>query len=368
MTYSCEHCGKVFATNAKLYTHKNAYHKSPTVVLVNHDRHDSETPPNVNSKKRIVEDDEDNIPKRKRHMSDDEDSEISFDRPRDDDKSDDMSDDTMTPPSSPRLSPETNVIPTPKVKIMDSYKTLYLKCRKDVQSLLLRHKKLRKRFDLLKKESTTTKKLLLKQCEDEKNILKKQYTDRTNDLEQLLKQKYTEDCEKKLENLQQKHENIVNNLNNEYTEKINELEAECERKVRLLNDQIQAMQDDETENFNAISKAIFNCTSMDEIFKVQHLIETQQFEELLNKHLTTIQNLFLGLSFGIIPICNPQRSEITDAQRELVEKIQSAPDNIAKKELRNKRSDFTRLFTIISESLNLIRGTYNRYGSRDESN
>ena len=39
MDLECETCGKVFNTNAGLYTHQQKMHNVPSVVLVDHNRH-----------------------------------------------------------------------------------------------------------------------------------------------------------------------------------------------------------------------------------------------------------------------------------------------------------------------------------------
>ena len=63
---------------------------------------------------------------------------------------------------------------------------------------------------------------------------------------------------------------------------------------------------------------------MEEIFEIKNLIEIYRVNKLTNKHYKTLQNMFLSLSYGILPICQCQRDTIADSQRELVGKIQNS--------------------------------------------
>ena len=68
-------------------------------------------------------------------------------------------------------------------------------------------------------------------------------------------------------------------------------------------------------------EAIFNCTTLGEIFEIENLIKSQRINELQDRHYKTLKNICLSLSYGILPICQPQRNTITESQRKLVEKI-----------------------------------------------
>ena len=65
---------------------------------------------------------------------------------------------------------------------------------------------------------------------------------------------------------------------------------------------------------------------------------------------------------GILPICQPQRKQVTDQQRNVVDRVQVASKPTAKKLLRDNQREFVNLFTIIKDSLKLARNSYNRYG------
>ena len=143
------------------------------------------------------------------------------------------------------------------------------------------------------------------------------------------------------------------------------MEKDFRRKIDMLNNHLQSEQEDE-EYLTPLAHAIFNCTSMEEIFEIKNLIESYRVNELTNKHYKTLQNMFLSLSYGILPICQPQRDTITDSQRELVGKIQNSSLNITKRLLKENREEVANLFSIIEDSLNLARNSFNRYGIQRE--
>ena len=93
------------------------------------------------------------------------------------------------------------------------------------------------------------------------------------------------------------------------------------------------------------------------------MIKNHQIDVVVQRHLKTLQNIFLSLSFGILPICQPQREKITERQRKLVDNIQSVSSSRAKGLLKENRQDLVNLFVIIEDSLKLARNSYNKYGT-----
>ena len=355
MAYECEHCGKVFNTNAGLYTHKEKYHKAPTVVLVNHDEHKPSTSVEYPVTPRSTHTDT---------PSSDDDLEISFDEPQpsrkrkvidvdDSDVGDGDNDDVW------RIKKRKyDVIPnpaTPRNNTNDGYKKMYFKCLKQSKKLQSEHKKFKQKYEKVKRD-----------CEDE--IL--QYRERLEKINEEHRN-YTngieEECRKKLETINDEHRKYSIGIEEEYQKRLQALESDCENKIKDLNEYITDLKNNEYANFNSLSKIIFNCVTIEEIFKIRNLIHTQQIGELLNNHMKTLQNIMLGLTVGVIPICNPQRTSITDEQRALVEYIQNAPASAAKRKIQHNRARFSNLWSIVDDSLKLVCETYNRYGSHDES-
>ena len=166
----------------------------------------------------------------------------------------------------------------------------------------------------------------------------------------------------------------IDNMNEKFEDEMKEKDKEFEamekdfrRKIDMLNKHLRSEQEDE-DYLTPLAHAIFNCTTIEEIFEIKNLIESYRVNELTNKHYKTLQNMFLSLSYGVLPICQPQRDTITDSQRELVGKIQNSSFNTAKEVLKENREEIANLFSIIEDSLNLAINSFNRYVIRQEGN
>ena len=186
--------------------------------------------------------------------------------------------------------------------------------------------------------------------------LKKLYEGKISDLEDLLRKQSDE----KYQNMVQQHEKLISDIKISHEKKIFDNEKECQRKLELLSDQIKAVQTND-EDLSSLSKAIFNWDSMEEILKIQRLVSDHQLDSVIQNYLPGLQNLFLGLSHGIIPLCQPQREQVTDDQRRVVEKIQSASTRTAKKIARENRAEIINLFSLVKYSIKFARDSFNQY-------
>ena len=378
MTFTCEYCDRKFPTNASLYIHKQTQHGKPKLVLVNHDHND--TLNKYKNKKRKHRGDVSKPTDKKRKDSfkiideyndgddnvqddfeivdeyiddDDQDDEnLKIIDRFSDDGQDDQNLDVVDKFSDDGQDDSNN-------KIIDSYDNPSIRNRKLNYKQLYENcvRKSRKLRDKIKK-------------------IKAYNSKRLGEVQKTVKQQKINN-EKQINALKNKHEEEINNIRREYEEKIEnqkaelrdkyeQLESECEDKIKKLSNLLKSLQED-PEDIDDLTKAIFNCTSMQEIFEILNLIKNHQYDQLVQRHLKTLQNLFLSLSFGILPICQPQRDKITDGQKNLVEKIQSMSPNRAKSLLKEHRNDITKLFTIIEDSLKLARNSFNKYGiDRDD--
>ena len=179
-------------------------------------------------------------------------------------------------------------------------------------------------------------------------------------------------CEEKLSEKDRVHKIEIDNLTERFEDGMKEkdkekeaMEKDLKAKIEMLNKLLQKEQEDE-DYLTPLARAIFNCTTMEEIFEIKHLIETYKVNELTQKHYNTLQNMFLSLAYGVLPICQPQRDTITDSQRALVGKIQNSSFNTVKGILNENRKEIANLFTIIEDSLKLARNSFNRYGVHEE--
>ena len=179
-------------------------------------------------------------------------------------------------------------------------------------------------------------------------------------------------CEEKLSEKDRVHKIEIDNLTERFEDGMKEkdkekeaMEKDLKAKIEMLNKLLQKEQEDE-DYLTPLARAIFNCTTMEEIFEIKNLIETYKVNELTQKHYNTLQNMFLSLAYGVLPICQPQWDTITDSQRELVGKIQNSSFNTVKGILNENRKEIANLFTIIEDSLKLARNSFNRYGVHEE--
>ena len=179
-------------------------------------------------------------------------------------------------------------------------------------------------------------------------------------------------CEEKLSEKDRVHKIEIDNLTERFEDGMKEkdkeketMEKDLKAKIEMLKKLLQKEQEDE-DYLTPLARAIFNCTTMEEIFEIKNLIETYKVNELTQKHYNTLQNMFLSLAYGVLPICQPQRDTITDSQRALVGKIQNSSFNTVKGILNENRKEIANLFTIIEDSLKLARNSFNRYGVHEE--
>ena len=382
MAFGCKYCDKEFNTNAGLYMHQQKVHHPPKVVIVNkhHDVNDGSSGddnfPSYPRKRHFIDDDEvagpskeEEIDFKKKFKSDDDNTVIDI-------HSDD-SDMSLNLPDVPStdLTPKLN-IPKDKmkkrIKISESWKKKYERCRRQFIRQNEKYTKLREAYNKITNiYSIGAKKFndeiaqMITQCATEMDKLKTDNAKKISDSEKAnedMKSEYTTF----INNIQRDNESNIKNLKDECDRRINDMEQEHNKRIKELNDYINEMREEDNEHFNSLSKAIFNCISMEEIFEIRRLIQDHKYNEVLRNHVGTIQKIFMGLSQGIIPICNAQRTGISDKQRELIDAVQGSSSSTAKNLLKDKRSEVTNLFSIINDSLKLIRNTYNQYGSHDE--
>ena len=396
MALQCEHCQKTFPNNTSLYRHKHREHNKSTLLLVNHDHKKM----NGNTaRKRPISSQPDgsrSLSGRKKTRALDDSGYADrtaiiekYTRP------DEKPVDTDPKPSPPKLDPQND----DELQIIDEYnadeenddqltitdqydddgqsddnliivdeyndnnqrndyKKKYLECLKAHQ---LQRAKFLKKVAVLssnhKANLERTKKQLYDQCQEKIDKLKKFHERQMSDLEDLLKARHDD----AIQDLTKGHDKVVNDLKAAHKKELDDYEENCQKQLKLLNDQIKAMQKND-EDLSSLSKAIFNCTTMEEIFEIQKLVNNHQLDRVIQNHLPTLQNMFLSLSYGILPICQPQRDKVTDDQRDVVERIQTASPQTAKKILLQNRADIINLFTIIKNSIKLARDSYNRYG------
>ena len=382
MALNCDTCGQSFPTNASLYMHKQEAHNTPSLILVNHDHGGKSDPQNdpdlqvideyTQPKKRYHDGPE---PPRKRKDSQldpnleivDEYNDPAFDGgPK---IIDGYNDPTSDGQADDGLQVIDEYIAPPSRRV--DYKTMYEKCVKEGKKFKIKSGryiedlKRRCRAEIERRVNNATAGRI-----EETSALERKYHDDIVKLKKLHAQQMSDlegikdaACNDLIKKVKREHQEEIDRVIAGYDKKIGELETGCEERMKLLRDQIKSIQEDD-ESISSLTKSIFNCTTMEEIFEIQRLIKNHQLDVLTSKHLKTLQNLFLSLSYGVLPICQPQREKVSQSQRRLVEKIQNTSSASAKRLLKENRAEVVNLFSIIEGSLKLARNSYNRFGTQ----
>ena len=333
-------------------------HKTPSVVLVNHEHKSNKRKRSwfddgpIDSKRKHIATEEDDEPDVKDENNRDEelDSDLEVVSNYDDEDDDNLK--VIDEYSDDDDNENSKIIPSKQnyrilyKKCQSRYKQLRSRCTEQINKLKRKHKKeMKQRLGELKSEHN-----------EKMSILKTKHERGMLDLEELKDAV----CDDRIRDVKKQKEAEMNKMISEHLAQVSKMEEECEAKIKILNDHIKSLQEDD-ENYDSLSNLIFNCTTMEEIFEIQRLIQNHRLDLVVQNHLKTLQKLFLGLSYGIIPICDPQRKRITRSQRDLIEKIQNSSVSAAKRHVNEKGNEIVNLFSIIKDSLELVRDNFNRY-------
>ena len=126
------------------------------------------------------------------------------------------------------------------------------------------------------------------------------------------------------------------------------------------------MENSRTANIKPLNEAIYNEPTIAEMIKVERLVGKYRFDELVAEHIDALQKLLMGLSYGAIPLTQPQREEITDSQRKLVRELEEASPEEAGIIIKQNIQEIANLFTIIEDSLKLVRNSFQRFQLRKQ--
>ena len=144
------------------------------------------------------------------------------------------------------------------------------------------------------------------------------------------------------------------------------LEDECKEKIELLENQLEDLKEfDGDYELNRFSDAVLNSVTIEEFNKIRDLIANNRLSQVLRsrKLLTALQKLFLGLSYGIIPITAPQRIALSEDEKKMVRTLENASTDEVKSHIQANQNSFMKLFSVLDLSIKLITQTYARYGT-----
>ena len=120
--------------------------------------------------------------------------------------------------------------------------------------------------------------------------------------------------------------------------------------------------------YTEVTKKISNCISIQEISQLRNLFRRNKWDEIIKpKNIAVILRLIVGVHNDAISICNPQTSNITSEQRELIHTLKTSSPGDALNIIRNSQSSIKSLFKILDQSLRMMVNLFNKYGSIDEN-
>ena len=356
---TCEFCDENFPNITELYKHKYKMHQH-SIVLHNHKKAQStkpmgeyrNDPPKVEYKNSMdAVEYRNNLPKveyketavkRKRDLDSDSDDIYTAKRFRDDSDSE-------------YRATGLEVVPYVKPrKKKPKTKRKFIKAKSDGESDLenKRIEKYRAKIERVYKDGLSDQKEKyedkMSKREDELDLIKKQCEEHIANREKEFIEKQN-DLKKDLEEHKENYQGIMSEMEDHY-----------QNQIKILNEKIKATEENDA-SFKPLSDAIFNCITIEEIFKIKKLVRNREFEELIKNHLDTLQKLFLSLSYGVIPICQPQRDVMSDSQKNLIKKIETSTPSKAKTIIMQNRSDIVNIFDIIDQSLELATVAYDRF-------
>ena len=361
--YKCPKCDQKFDMLSKLYRHKIKEH--PPILLVNH-THSNETDddeiksiveydnpqppvepsndplPPANNDTINSDDDKSNDKtppsgnkEKRKHITDD-DSEISFDIP------------------SPRRfkgSDEIEPRGSNRKNVANKYKVLYQNCVKQSEKWKKLFTQMRNENISLRGENKECSNSLI----ENQDRLVKQQADIVALNTKIRK------CEVTLIENQDK---LVKNQADIVS--LKEERKELKRKVEELDRDLYEEREEETF-FNRDTKKIFNCVTIEEIENLRNLFKHKKVDRIIRKdNIKIIQKIAMGLVRGHIPVCNPQRTVITEQQSDLIENIENSTTKKAGKLIEENFELVSDFMSKVNGSIKMVVQLYDKYGSRDE--
>ena len=401
MQHKCSDCPRKFPSLTALLNHRKTAHarkpvinvtdahpikKKPVIVIASHNHPDIKLGKRKaqsndafsNASKKIIRLDYDNNDPQIIEVSDDEKPYPKLNVPSlHDTELDNINRLFDQAPTPPRLSP----IPTGTRSLPVDYKELYDQLHKKCGEMITQYKdqiqklkeinarnlkdienkndaevqKVRNEFQIQLKNMIEAKEV---ECKEKLNANISEFNTQMKHLES----KKDMACEEKLKRINLEHERYIKQLQADQQKQLTEVEKECTDKLQRMQAIIKNFEDEDDSETAKLSNVIFNCATLEDIYEVQSLIEKHQFNQLTTKHLHTLQNLLLGLSLGIVPICEPQRRALSETQKKLVSDIQNSSLARAKSLINNNRQHFIDFMNKIKDSIKLISSSYNRYG------
>ena len=144
------------------------------------------------------------------------------------------------------------------------------------------------------------------------------------------------------------------------------LNDECEEQMKNYDKQLSELKEFGQGDYelDTISRSVINSVSVEDYMRIRDLISKNKLSSVLRsrKYLLALRKIFMGLTYGIIPVTTPQRIALSAEEKEMVGKLETATADQIRAFIKQNKSSFLKLFSVINDSIKLVIKSFSRYG------
>ena len=90
-------------------------------------------------------------------------------------------------------------------------------------------------------------------------------------------------------------------------------------------------------------------------------IKLENFSEIYQPEIKLVKLILMGLSYGSIPVTKPQKDQINNSQRNLVDEIIESPARLAIEIIKNNEDEISHIFSVIADSLKFAIESFEKF-------
>jgi len=144
------------------------------------------------------------------------------------------------------------------------------------------------------------------------------------------------------------------------------LNEECEEQIKNYDKQLSELKEFGQGDYDldTFSKSVINSVSVEDYIRIRDLISKNKLSSVLRsrKYLLALRKIFMGLNYGIIPVTTPQRIALSKEEKDMVGKLETASANQIRAFIKQNKTIFLKLFSVINDSIKLVIKSFSRYG------
>ena len=118
-----------------------------------------------------------------------------------------------------------------------------------------------------------------------------------------------------------------------------------------------------SNDMTPIEKILSNNVTLEQINQIRYLLKSGHLQPILDDDnlVTAIQNMFMGMLEGVIPIANPQKLAFTDEHYDYMRMLEKMDVGEAGDYLLENHKPLAEIFYILDKSLKLMSKTYLKF-------